>query len=138
MCSLVCSSSKDDELQPLHVLRLVSGQYRSVKDVTVSDLDSSSTLVGRHALKVSVLFLDSIRKPLELKRPGLNFYALRHTFETIAGESMDQVAVNHIMGHVDNSMAAAYRERISDDRLRAVVEMVRGWLKAAAHLTVCV
>jgi len=67
-------------------------------------------------------------KKLELKRPGLNFYALRHTFETIAGESADQVAVNAIMGHADNSMAAVYRERISDERLQAVVDVVRAWL----------
>ena len=65
---------------------------------------------------------------LGLKRPGLNFYAIRHTFETIGGESKDQVAVNSIMGHVDNSMAGVYRERISDERLQAVTETVRGWL----------
>ena len=56
------------------------------------------------------------------------FYALRHTFETIAGESKDQVAVNSIMGHVDATMAGVYRERISDERLRAVVNTVREWL----------
>jgi len=65
---------------------------------------------------------------LGLKRNGLNFYAIRHTFETIAGESRDQVAVNAIMGHVDNSMAGVYRERISDERLWAVVDVVRAWL----------
>jgi len=69
-------------------------------------------------------------KSLGLKRPGVSFYALRHTFETIAGESRDQVAVNAIMGHVDNSMASHYRERVSDERLRAVVETVRAWLIA--------
>lgn len=69
-----------------------------------------------------------------LKRLGINgrnrlgFYALRHTFETVAGESRDQVAVDSIMGHVDNSMAGLYRERISDDRLRDAVETVRMWL----------
>jgi len=56
------------------------------------------------------------------------FYALRHTFETIAGESKDQVAVNAIMGHVVFSRAAAYRERISDERLQDVVGVVRAWL----------
>jgi integrase len=61
-------------------------------------------------------------------RKGLNFYAIRHTFETIGGESKDQVAVNAIMGHVDSSMAGVYRERISDERLRAVTDTVRAWL----------
>jgi integrase len=65
---------------------------------------------------------------LKIYRPGLGFYALRHTFETVAGETRDQVAVNHIMGHVDNSMSATYRERIGDDRLRDVTDFVRHWL----------
>lgn len=64
----------------------------------------------------------------ELKRPGLNFYALRHVFETIGGESRDQVAVDSLMGHVDQSMGAAYRERISDERLIAVTDFVWKWL----------
>lgn len=67
---------------------------------------------------------------LGLKRRGLGFYAIRHTFETVAGNSRDQVAVNALMGHVDESMAAVYRERIDDDRLRAVVNHVHGWLFA--------
>lgn len=61
-------------------------------------------------------------------RRRLGFYTLRHCFETIGGESRDQVAVNAIMGHADDSMAAAYRERISDERLQAVVQGVRTWL----------
>jgi integrase len=56
------------------------------------------------------------------------FYALRHTFETVAGESRDQVAVDAIMGHSRGDMASVYRERISDARLRAVTEHVHAWL----------
>jgi integrase len=59
------------------------------------------------------------------------FYCLRHGFETVGGESRDQVAVNHAMGHVDSSMAGLYREAISDDRLKAVAEHVRKWLFSA-------
>jgi integrase len=67
-------------------------------------------------------------KSQNLYRPKLGFYALRHTFETIAGESRDQVAVGQIMGHVDNSMAGLYRERITDDRLMSVAATVEQWL----------
>jgi integrase len=59
-----------------------------------------------------------------------NFYALRHTFETIAGETDRQTAVDFIMGHAPKSddMSAVYRERISDERLQAVTDYVRQWL----------
>jgi len=65
---------------------------------------------------------------LELKRLGVSFYALRHGFETIAGEMADQVAVDAIMGHVPQGMSSHYRERIGDDRLRRVTDHVRVWL----------
>jgi integrase len=65
---------------------------------------------------------------LDIKRKGVGFYALRHTLETIGGAVKDQTAVDHIMGHVDPSMGAVYREEIGDDRLRAVVDHVRAWL----------
>jgi integrase len=64
-------------------------------------------------------------------RKGLGFYTLRHVFETIGGESKDQVAVDHIMGHARDDMASVYREGISDERLRAVAAHVRGWLFGA-------
>jgi integrase len=65
---------------------------------------------------------------LGLHRPGLGFYSLRHVAETVGGEAKDQVAVDLIMGHLDPSMAGVYRERISNDRLRAVTEHTRRWL----------
>lgn len=62
-------------------------------------------------------------------RTARNFYTLRRQFEIIAGGSKDQVAVDQIMGHVDNSMAGVYRQdQIEDDRLVAVVEHVHSWL----------
>lgn len=76
---------------------------------------------------VSKEFAKLVRK-LKLHRPGLGFYALRHTFETIGGETRDQVAVDHIMEHARDDMASVYRERISDGRLRAVTDFVRAWL----------
>jgi len=69
---------------------------------------------------------------LGIKRPGCSFYALRHTFETIAGETRDQAAVDRIMGHEDGGMATRYREWTKgareDQRLRRVTDYVRKWL----------
>jgi integrase len=59
-----------------------------------------------------------------------NFYALRHAFETIGGEVKDQIAVDHIMGHARDDMASVYRERIGDERLKAVTDHVGAWLFA--------
>jgi integrase len=67
-------------------------------------------------------------KRLGLHRRRRGFYALRHGFETVAGDSRDQVAVDYIMGHARDDMASVYRERIDDARLVAVVEHVRKWL----------
>lgn len=63
-----------------------------------------------------------------LRKSGHNFYSLRRTFETVAGQTKDQVAVDAIMGHDDGSMANVYRQGIEDDRLIAVTEHVRKWL----------
>jgi integrase len=69
---------------------------------------------------------------IEIKhhRVGVGFYGLRRAFETIAGESRDQVAVDYVMGHAPESddMASVYRQRISDDRLQAVADVVHAWV----------
>lgn len=63
-------------------------------------------------------------------RQGLSFYALRHTFRTIADATRDFPAILLVMGHVDDSISSHYREHIDDERLEAVAEHVRGWLFA--------
>ena len=63
-----------------------------------------------------------------IHRPGLGFATLRHIFQTVAEGSKDFPAIRHIMGHVDESISGAYREGVTDERLRAVVEHVRKWL----------
>jgi integrase len=69
-----------------------------------------------------------LMKAVGVHRDGIGFATLRHVFRTVADGSRDQVAVNAIMGHSDTSMAAVYRERIDDSRLRAVSEHVHVWL----------
>jgi integrase len=89
--------------------------------------------------KVRVVQDDAIAKELRklvkrvgIDRAGLGFYAIRHGFQTVGEEARDAAAVHFLMGHADdgNDMAAVYRERISDERLRAVAEHVRCWLFA--------
>jgi integrase len=65
-------------------------------------------------------------------RRGLGFYTLRHVYATVAGEAKDPVAVDHIMGHVAADMGARYREKIGDERLKAVSNYVRTWLRGAS------
>lgn len=69
-----------------------------------------------------------LRAAVGIRGRGKSFYTLRHTFQTIADETRDFVAVSSIMGHAANSISDHYRERIGDDRLKAVVEHVRKWL----------
>jgi len=57
-----------------------------------------------------------------------NFYALRHVFRTVADETKDQPAIDHIMGHESEHISSHYRESISDERLWAVTDYVWQWL----------
>jgi integrase len=70
----------------------------------------------------------------KLARPGLSFYGLRHTFQTVGEGARDFIAVRAIMGHSPpaGDMSQYYRERVDDARLQAVVDHVRGWLFADA------
>ena len=73
--------------------------------------------------------MTKILNSLDLKRPGLSFYTLRHVFRTIADGSLDSPAIDFIMGHArDEDMATRYREKIDDARLVKVAEHVRAWL----------
>ena len=61
---------------------------------------------------------------------GLGFYGLRRSFETIGAETGNQVAVDHIMGHVPatSDMGAVYRQHVAESALRQVTDHVRTWL----------
>lgn len=85
---------------------------------------------GPEAVKVTSVdrlsdWFDAALKQLGMKRRGLGFYSLRHTFRTWADEAGDQHAVHRIMGHSLPGMSGVYVEEISVQRLRRVVELVR-------------
>ncbi len=82
---------------------------------------------GRRADKITIRFRKRLRS-IGAYQTGRGFYSLRHTVQTVGDDARDPLATSHVMGHVDASTAGHYRERISDDRLRAVTDHVRQWL----------
>lgn len=62
-------------------------------------------------------------------RQGLSFYAIRHTFQSVADGARDPVAVKLVMGHTDNTMSGNYRQWVADENLQAVTDHVRQWLE---------
>lgn len=67
---------------------------------------------------------------LKLSGSRRAFYALRHTFETIGGDTGDQVAVDMMMGHAPDAkdMSAVYRRKVFAKRLRRVIDHVHRWV----------
>ena len=53
---------------------------------------------------------------------------IREREDAIGDDARDFVAVRKIMGHASADIADEYRERVSDERLVAVADYVRGWL----------
>lgn len=71
---------------------------------------------------------EDVAELAKVDRNGRGFYALRHTYRTIADEVPDQPAIMLTMGHADGSINGVYRQRIGNDRLIAISEHVRAWL----------
>jgi integrase len=63
-----------------------------------------------------------------LHRHGVGFYSLRHTFETEAGPSLDQAAIDYIMGHEPQHTSAVYRHGVHEGRLIGVSVVLHRWL----------
>lgn len=74
--------------------------------------------------------LKRVMERAEIAIPGLGFYGLRRSCETIGAETGNQVAVDHIMGHVPatSDMGAVYRQHVAESALRQVTDHVRAWL----------
>lgn len=69
----------------------------------------------------------------KLTAKGRAFYALRHTFRTVADSHTDRAAVDLVMGHDDAAdMRTHYvaDSHFDDKRLRAVADHVHAWVFA--------
>ena len=96
------------------------------------DVTHKPPRLGRETPKLLGIEIVSSARPLrpvddpERRRIGLPTIA--NTYRIFFDPSRDQVAVDHIMGHARDDMASRYRERISDERLRAITDTVHHWL----------
>lgn len=69
----------------------------------------------------------------KIKQEGVNFYALRHTFRTVAAGTKDFEAVDRVMGHSPADTGGKHytewrKDEEEDRRLRAVADHVRAWM----------
>ena len=88
----------------------------------------NGTIAGLRKVDAICDTYGKLLKKLGQKRMGVNFYALRHTFRTVAAELKDENGVRWIMGHVRDDIDAEYIERLPLERLRVVTDHVHGWL----------
>ncbi|PHQ32455.1 tyrosine-type recombinase/integrase [Rhodopirellula bahusiensis] len=67
---------------------------------------------------------------------GVGFYAFRHTFAEHAsnatGNNADDIAVKHVLGHLELAQLATYRREIAKPRIKRVCERVRAWFLAGS------
>ena len=93
----------------------------------VSSRGNDYTDAGRSGYRIGGTFVKTSR-PAGIADKG--FYCLRRTFQTVGEIARDLVAVQAIMGHINSErdMSARYRQRVDDERLKAVTDCVRQWL----------
>ena len=103
---------------------IVQATSLGAEDMVVTDLIARLHL----GIAIGTLETGKLLRELKLDKPGRAFYALRHTFRTVADATLDFPAVRWVMGHADDSIDDVYREMIDDARLVAVAQSVRGWL----------
>lgn len=82
--------------------------------------DSSDNPVAKEFRKLMI--------ECNLHTKGRGFYSLRHTFATAAGSTLDQAAVDLIMGHEPQHISAAYRHGVDSERLASVADHLHSWL----------
>jgi integrase len=120
--------------ETIAAVKAVLAKRRTPKDAAHAHLVFITAALGSFAKEttdnpISKEF-SKLTDDLSLKQKGRGFYSLRHTFRTIAGNARDLEATRAIMGHVNEHVEEAYIHDVGDDRLTAVVNVVRSWLYA--------
>lgn len=74
-----------------------------------------------------------IRRAAGVFRKNVAFYALRHITQTVGEKApaSDPLAIKIIMGHVDSSISAKYREHYDPQPIKRVCEHLRAWYLSA-------
>jgi integrase len=72
---------------------------------------------------------EKVRELAKIEQGAFSWF--RHTVQTIGERTGDIVAVRAVMGHVDDSISAEYREGFEDSRLIAVANVLWKWLDDA-------
>lgn len=74
-----------------------------------------------------------LREAAGVFRKQVGFYSLRHVTQTIGEQApgqRDGVAIKIVMGHIDNSISAEYREDYDREPIKAICEHLRKWFLA--------
>ena len=109
------------------LLFVTRGGMPCVRETFVPSRNGKPHVVPHDVIKTAI---QRGLKRAGISQKGLGFYGLRRSFETIGSETGNQVAVDHIMGHVPASsdMGAVYRQHVAESALRQVTEHVHDWL----------
>jgi len=94
---------------------LVRQRIHAAKDDGIGKVTNIDRLSGE---------FDALLTGMGLKRRGVGFYTLRHTFRTLADETLDTNSIHRIMGHSLPGMSEVYVEGIELPRMRLVVDHV--------------
>ena len=109
------------------LLFVTRGGMPCVRETFVPSRNGKPHVVPHDVIKTAI---QRGLKRAGISQKGLGFYGLRRSFETIGSETGNQVAVDHIMGHVPASsdMGAVYRQHVAESALRQVTDHVHDWL----------